>query len=349
MNILKLNKIYLLIGFFIIIAISVIIFILVNEEVQTTDQNKIKRIYDQEVYYPIIKDEKMLFFTNIDNQPGIYSLNIASKEIEKVIDCPSPIDIIWSPDKTKAIVKVRYYDGAFDRLPADFYYFANEGQILNYSMDLISKKITRLDSGVIDIIWKNNQQIIYSYKNNGQQTYTINEANFDGNGWNKLFDLSYGFESIKLQLVNNILYYQDLPTDARNSQLYSYNPETRETKKILEEVGDFSFSLDGKTLLMRKSNNEGTEISNYSLTNTTNYQKIADLTDLKLSYQFIWDENKLYYIGNNSLVYFDPSSNKKRIIIKNDILNSNIVIRDQNNDYLYLSDLEDNAVYQIKK
>jgi len=217
-----------------IIAITVLLIITVGvyflsgcqkeESVSTTaDTKKVEEtIIENKIYFPALSEsgKEVLYFSG--NEEGyLYSQSLENGQITKLSEqIKSLEEIIWSPQKNKAIIC-----------------FLEEGSGVSYQVyDLKTKKFSELDSHIQNLAWANSgEKIIYDYYSYKENINNISISNPDGSNWNKLIDIEYreGFGFVTY--ASEEIYYYPRLTEIGGDKIFQLNIKSALTKEIIKE------------------------------------------------------------------------------------------------------------------
>jgi hypothetical protein len=152
-----------------------------KEEVPVTpiqkNDAKITAISDEAVIAPVyISEENAIKYYSKTGQTYKIDTDGNGKSIISPTELPGLVDVMWSPDKTKAITKFMDTDGQ-----AQFYYYDYSTQI-----GVPVKK------NVDEIAWQySGNKIFYKFYDPVTKKRTLNVSDPDGSNWTKLADIDY--------------------------------------------------------------------------------------------------------------------------------------------------------------
>lgn len=253
-----------------------------------------------------------------ENSNQLSSLNLFNQQSD-IIESNSWYgvqEIIYSPDKTKAILKVKNdnvaFAGGFARDNSDqdsqittspFYKpeLAND-VITTWTYDIDSGKLNYLNPSIKNIAWYNNDQIIYEYLNINSKigqpdfsiTNTLNIADIDGSNWQNIQTLN-NTQYLTPKIIpsptnpNQIIL---LPQPSEGGQeiiaaIYLLNIETGNIDQITEKnIIDASWSPDGQKILYSQLDPEAKRPLLYIINIDT--QEITSLNLYSYIYKTDW-------------------------------------------------------------
>ncbi|MBU0648376.1 hypothetical protein KJ855_04320 [Patescibacteria group bacterium] len=192
--------------------------------------------------------------------------------------------VIYSPDKTKAILKVRNFAYIFQGggnqpdpnhpeqttkyFPPSIFYQPDipDKELMTFAYDIDTKDLYYLGYHIENINWLDNEKIIYKYQNftifdldtdSPDKVSTLNTSKFDGTGWQSIFDLKntiYQYSIIlPSPIENNTVLLATIPIEPGrelNTAIYSLNIANKEVKQLTDKSSyDASWSPDGTKIL----------------------------------------------------------------------------------------------------
>ncbi|HLN18992.1 MAG TPA: hypothetical protein VK255_02360 [Patescibacteria group bacterium] len=152
---------------------------------------------------------------------------------------PGLSDVLWSPDKTKAITK------SIENGQAQFYYY-------NYS----TQQEIPIKNNVDEIAWQTSgNRIFYKYYDSQTKKRSFNISDPDGTNWIKLSDINYRNVSIAPIPKSGLVSFWNQP-DSYTQTIFETVPVISGEKKTIykEKYGaDYLWSTDGSLILVSSS------------------------------------------------------------------------------------------------
>jgi len=287
----------------ILVIIGVIIYWLATKPKTEKVQANYQQISSEKVLFPTLSlDGTRIIFFNNEQEPAFYEMDNSGGNINKLFVLDTPTDVLWSPNRNMAILKVVYDKYVFEKYGSKFADPAVPDQAMTtWLLDFKTNKLARLDLNVGSVIWTGDNKIIYQFLKQDENQSTLNIANPDGSNWQKLIDLPFNTSCGLSQAPNsqNLIIYT-LPADVSPATIYSFNLESQELKKIKTIDGGQTKAAalsDGKILytLPSKEKNPQLAIINGDGTN----EKKLD---------FFSTIDKTLDLGNEKIFIAEPNS-----------------------------------------
>jgi hypothetical protein len=158
-------------------------------------------------------------------------------------------DIIWSPDTNKVV----------SRFPKD----SLSSKFSSY--DYLQNKNVGLADGIADLIWQNNNKIIYKYSKSTTDKQTLNVADPDGSNWKKIITLPNGDARVAIIPKTGLVSFWNKPDSLTQATMSSVPVFGEEIKTITQGKfgADYLWSSDGSFLL--ESSIETTDVTKLQL------------------------------------------------------------------------------------
>lgn len=254
-----------------LLMVVLIISLLIAAAIILTIRNTKREVITIDTPWQQVSAEKMLFPTlspdgkdviyfNNAKEPAFYQMGIENKEVKKLSGgMGTPDEIIWSPNKTRVILKVAYDQYIFEKYGSKFASPGTPDQtITTWRYELQSQSLTKLDDRIQNVAWTKENEIVYQYLDEEKNISYIATANPDGTGESKIVDLptvlQYG---ISFAPGGNTAAIYSIPTDISPSTIYSLSLEDKKLNQIREIEGNtkviaadnkFFFNLPAKRL-----------------------------------------------------------------------------------------------------
>lgn len=157
-------------------------------------------------------------------------------------ELPGLSNVFWSPDKNKAISQFQKENNS------TFFYY-------NYSNNSGVKLKDNLD----DVVWQNDNKILYKFYDPKSKERTLNIADPDGSSWKKIADLSFKSLSIAPIPKSGLVSFWNKPDAYAETALQSASVLSSEQKTIFKDKfgADYLWSGDGGNLLISHSDAKG--------------------------------------------------------------------------------------------
>lgn len=215
-----------------------------------------EKFADTEMIYPAIdKDNKNLFYFNISENKDLafYSVDLKTKVEQQLSDPMSvPENIIWSPNRNKAILKVVNNKYIFEKTNSVF----KDNSLLDkqkttWLVDFKTKSLSRLNLNIQNIDWFDNERIIYNLYDSANNLNAIFLANADGSNEEKIQEIEY-FEDVTLgPLSADEIYYFPNSYEFSGNNIYKINIKTKKPAEIISDqsAGSLLTTPSGKKII----------------------------------------------------------------------------------------------------
>lgn len=245
---------------------------------------KIYQIFDQDIIGAVYdkKADSILFYSSNDgmiwrvDESGKGKQQISKEKVTGTIK-----SAVWSPDRSKNIIAV------------DF-----QGKNTFYEYEMASQKFTILKDGLDTAAWDNmSGKIFYKYFDSATKQRTLNNANPDGSGWQKLADINSRNLSIAQIPLTSIVSFWNSPAFNEESVLQTVGVAGGELKTIFRGRfgGDYLWSPNGSISLISSLNEKnGRRIGLGTVDLNGNY---SDLNVPTFVSKCVWssDSKTVYY------------------------------------------------------
>lgn len=180
---------------------------------------KIKTISDRGVIGAVFdkKNDAILYYSattgttwrvNADGTGRQQTSEVAVKSLKKAL---------WSPDRSKVITTLE-----------------KDGNMVFYQYDHVLQKGMQLKNGLDTAVWDSlGTKIFYKYYDSSSKTRTLNIANPDGTGWQKIADVNYRNLSIAQVPFTSIVSFWNYPEASQESKFQTVGVTGGETKVLL--------------------------------------------------------------------------------------------------------------------
>lgn len=157
-------------------------------------------------------------------------------------------NVLWSPDKNKVLTTIE-----------------KNGQNVFYEYDYSSQKGVQLKDGADTVVWDNTgSKIFYKYFNALDKTRSLNIANPDGTGWQKIADIESRNLAVSPIPLSSLVSFWNFPNSKEETKLQVVGAIGGEAKTILTGKfgADYLWSPDGsKALVSSLSEIDGKKIT----------------------------------------------------------------------------------------
>lgn len=210
----------------------------VNDISLPAKPEKIIAISEDAVLGPIIdnKTEEIKFYDAISGV--VWKMNSDGQKKQQITDIKVSglKSVLWSPDHNKVLTTIQ-----------------KNGQDFFYEYDYLSKKVVSLKSDLDTVVWDNlGTKIFYKYFDVTSKNRTLNIANPDGSGWQKIADIATRKLNIAPVPLTSLVSYWNYPNAAEETQLQISGVTGGESKTILNGKfgADYLWSPDGSEALV---------------------------------------------------------------------------------------------------
>lgn len=145
-------------------------------------------------------------------------------------------NVIWSPDKNKVLTTIE-----------------KNGQNVFFEYDYSLQKSIQMKDGADTVVWDNTgTKIFYKYYNESDNTRSLNIANPDGSGWQKIADIEHRNLLIASIPLSSLVSFWNFPNSKEETKLQVVGAIGGETKTILTGKfgADYLWSPDGSRALV---------------------------------------------------------------------------------------------------
>lgn len=243
------KKFFIVLGVIVLLATIFFIYVLSRKDKEKTPSliakphfAQLTKIYDKKVFFPALStDEKNILFYNNEDEAAFYKLSLDNKNIKKISqNLSTPEDVIWSPDRSKAILKVVYWKGYFEESKSPFTSpDIPNGTLTNWLYDFNTKKLKQLNHNIQSIAWlPNGEGIVYHFLDEEKNISNLSIANPDGSNWQNIITLKYdiGEGSYGLAFLDekNLIYFT-YPSAPADLAFYKLNLETKKITQLINK------------------------------------------------------------------------------------------------------------------
>lgn len=245
----KMNKQFLIIVAIGVIIVGLIIYFIYYESTKSKPvkspsstsgpSSQIDKVLDEKIIFPAIDQEgKNVVYFSINEQKDLafYRYNLITKEENKISDSIDvPDNIIWSPDRGKAILKVIYNKYVFEKFDSVFADPSlQDKQETTWFYDFSAKKLSRLNLNIQNIAWLDNDHIVY-YLSEGDNINAIFLANPDGSSWEKITDIGF-IEGVGLfPITPQDIFYYPIIYEAGTNNVFRLDIKTKQISEIIKD------------------------------------------------------------------------------------------------------------------
>lgn len=267
------------------------------------EPSKLTVVSDEAVLSPFFdkKSETITYYSAKDGT--VWKINPNGKGKQQISDVKLDglKNVYWSPDHSKVVTM-----------------FEKNGQITFFEYDYALQKGLQLKSGLDTVVWDNlGTKIFYKYYDAGKQERTLNIANPDGSGWQKITDLEFKNVSIAPVPSTAAVSYWNYPSANEKTKFYAVSATGGEPKVVLGEKygADYLWSPDGTQALVSSLSDKDRKMTALGIVSAGGEYK--DLGIPTLVSKCVWsiDGKTIYYAlpGDipDSAVMPDDYQNKK--------------------------------------
>jgi hypothetical protein len=275
-----------------------------SPEKKSSAQEKMAPLTDEPVLAPTLNEDGSALKYYSQKDQGFYELSFDGKSrtllLKKAL--PGLDNILWSPDKKQAVLKIK-------PTPASWHFV-----LFNFA----TQKETALSNTMDSIAWQNNNKILYQYFDSAKKEQTLNLSDPDGSNWKKIADLNFTpVFSASIPQSGSISFWNN-PDAYTESVLKSASLISNESQSIFQGKfgADFLWNPGGNLLLTSHSNERaGKKIQLAIMNNVGGEYKNLEIPTLTVKCAWSKDNKTLYYalpasIPENSIMPNDYFSNK---------------------------------------
>lgn len=239
-----------------------------------SDQGVIGAVYDK-------KNDTLLYYSAQDGTTWKSDSDGKNKTQISKFKISNLKNAIWSSDRTKVLTTIN-----------------NGGDNKFYEYDTITQKATALKEGLDTAVWDNiGSKIFYKYFDQATKQRSLNIANPDGSGWQKLADINFRNLSISQIPLTSLVSYWNSPNASEETLLQTVGIAAGETKEIFKGRfgADYLWSPNGALALISSlSEKNGKKITLGTIDLNGNF---SDLNIPTLVSKCIWssDNKTVYY------------------------------------------------------
>lgn len=244
---------------------------------------KIRAISDGAVLGPIV-DKKTEEIKYYDANTGlVWAISSDGQEKKQVTDIKVAglKSVLWSADRNKVLTITQ-----------------NNGQNSFYTYDNVLQKGSLLKANLDTVVWDNlGTKILYKYFDAISKERTLNIANPDGTGWQKIADITARKLSIATIPLTSLVSYWNFPNAVEETQLQIVGITGGEPKIILagKYGADYLWSPDGSKALVSSLPNKDAKVVVLGLVTVDG--KYQELNIPTLVSKCVWsqDSKTVYY------------------------------------------------------
>lgn len=310
------KKIYVILGILIIVIVVILVIVLKTRSNQKNyvkaQKIKAQTVNDLKVQDPVLNNDGQILSYYDLKKGDLFSLNLASNQTDKLSEnMDQPISIIWSPDRTQAIIKIQYDKYKFEKFGGPFVNpdVADQTTML-WHYDLKTKKYTMLNASIynpaplapLNPVWTtDSQQILYHYLDSNNKISTLNISDPNGQNWRNLGNIPENVYSLLLYQENaRILYYSTLNIESGQLSIFQFDVADQKTNPLISDA-DFVLPIDDSNFAYTQSGKSF--IFNY-----------AEQTSKELPIQLMGEKTFLSS-DKTKLIAVDKEANQEHIFI----------------------------------
>ncbi len=270
--------------------------------VQTTtpkQASQIEPVTDEAVLAPTLSANGKSIKYYSKSSGKAYELDLLS-DVKKTISDKELIglsNILWSPDKTKAL--------------SEFSTATSHPSFFSY--DYSQKKGFKLNDNILAVVWQNDNKILYQYADAKKQTSELDIADADGSNWKKITDLTV--KNIRLAPIpkTGLVSFWNSPDAFTETTLQSMPVFGGEAKTLVTGSfgADYLWSPDGNALLESNVDAKGGSKLQLGTTNSAGgeYKSLGVPSFVS---KCVWS------MDNKSIFYALPGSIPDGVVLPND-------------------------------
>jgi Tol biopolymer transport system component len=296
----------------------------VNDPVAVPEQKQAVQEAEQAVVPQIDRFENPInedirgVVTGSDNKMYYYSLDdrslkratVDGKDKEVLLsDLPGvPEQVLWSPQRGRALLQLKLSDG----------------RILWHYADLSTRTLVPLKGEMTRIVWNNlGDKILYQYIDTATGTKSLNIANPDGSEWKKLTDLGMQESFIAPVPQSAEVSFWGRPNALEVTAIETVNLTGDGRKTLLSGKfgADYLWSPDGSRVLVSTSGEKGGHGLTLGVMNANGGQ-FRDLSIPTLVSKVVWSSD------GRTIYYALPGSLPDTAVLPNDYFSQSLPAKD---------------------
>jgi hypothetical protein len=263
---------------------------------------KLAAVSDQAVLGPVFdkKSETLTYYAAKDGTVWTSDADGNGKRQTAGTPLPGLKNVFWSADRSKVLTM-----------------FEKNGQTSFFEYNYPTKKGVPLKNGLDTAVWDNlGVKIFYKYFDAKTKTRTLNVANADGSGWQKIADVPFKDVSIAPVPLTSTVSFWNAPDANTETWLQTVGAAGGQPQTILRGRygADYLWSPDGTQALVSSLANQGDKMVKLGLVTLTG--KYSDLDIPTFVSKCVWSAD------GKTLYYALPGGITNGAVIPNDYLNN---------------------------
>lgn len=267
--------------------------------IAVSDRGVIGAAYDK-------KNDSLLYYSALDGTTWKSDADGKNKQQISNVKITGLKNVIWSPDKSKVLTTLN-----------------KDETDLFYEYDTVLKKAVKLKDGLDTVVWDNmSSKILYKYYDQLSKERTLNIANPDGTGWQKLADVNFRNISISQIPMTSIVSFWNYPAASEETLLQIVGISGGEINAIFKGRfgADYLWSPDGSIALVSSLS----EINEKNISLGT-----VDLKGIYTELNVPTMVSKCVWSSNNNTVYYALAGGiPNNAVIPDDYLSGKINTKD---------------------
>lgn len=245
---------------------------------------KIQAVSDEKISFPVLSSDGTAIEYYSPDLGKIMQISLEGKSGSNIStkNWPNLSGVFWSPEKTKAILKIPGSNGR-----SSFSYF-----------DSNENKETKLKDNLDMVVWQNDGKILYKYFNPTTKERSLNISDPDGNNWKKITDLEFRSVFIAPIPKTGFVTYWNTANAQEETQMISVSIIGGDKKTLFKGKfgADYLWNNDGSKILVSHSDaKNGSKMEMAVLDNNgSNYRNLEVPTFIS---KCVWssDGKTVYY------------------------------------------------------
>lgn len=213
-------------------------------EVETSIEGKILETVMESPKFSA--DKKWVYFYSSQQTPAFYRTEISSKKTEQISSYLADIEEIkYSPDLSKVGFKVTYIKDRFEKYGSPFLEpKMDEGASRFWVYNFENKKLDYLNQNIISYTFSPDSKKIFYVFLGDEGKISINQADYNGNNYEKIIDWQYGEPA--LQVIDDgkiLLAYSTEEYEKQGDGLYLLDTKNKKLSTLTDKDFSTFFSL----------------------------------------------------------------------------------------------------------
>jgi len=251
---------------------------------------QITAVSDDQVLAPVLSanDAIIKYYSKESGKTYQIGIDGKNKSVISGKELPGLKDVLWSPDKTRAISKFSESDGS-----SKFFLY-----------DYQKGSGVPLKSNIDSIAWKNNDQIFYKYYDPSSKERSLNVSSPDGTNWNKIAAISLKDVVIATIPQTSLVSFWNKPNAYEKTSFVSVSIVGENSKTLFQEKfgADYLWNDDGTRVLMSHTDDADKSKIHLAVINSQGGEyKNLEIPTLAAKCAWSVDNQTVYYVLPGSI------------------------------------------------